>query len=135
MTTPAPVEFLYGVRSGRYDANDDWQPAHVVRFPVTKKTPKRVYYDARQFGSRYEIRFVDRHRLETDGEVRRRSGGYWEPDLTVYLNPPVIEQQQVPDVAGLKAEMAAAHPDRGGTDAAFIAARRRYEQALGREAP
>jgi hypothetical protein len=30
--------------------------------------------------------------------------------------------------------MAAAHPDCGGTDEAFIAARQRYEQARSREA-
>jgi hypothetical protein len=34
--------------------------------------------------------------------------------------------QPLPDIAALKAEMAAAHPDRGGTDAAFIEARKRY---------
>jgi hypothetical protein len=33
------------------------------------------------------------------------------------------------DLAQLKAEMAASHPDRGGTSAAFIAARQRYVAA------
>jgi hypothetical protein len=34
-----------------------------------------------------------------------------------------------PDLPALKAEMAAAHPDRGGSNAAFIEARARYVAA------
>src|ERR1700730_827176 len=34
-----------------------------------------------------------------------------------------------PDLSQLKAEMAAAHPDKDGSSAAFIKARERYEQA------
>jgi len=35
------------------------------------------------------------------------------------------------DVKRLKAEMAAAHPDRGGTNETFAVARRRYVEARG----
>jgi hypothetical protein len=129
------AEFLYGVRPGWYDGNDDWRPAEVVAFRITRKTPRRVYYDAGLLAGRQpQIRFVDRHRLETDGEVTRKSGQWWEPDLTVYLQPPAVWPPAAPGLAVLKAEMAAAHPDRGGTGEAFIAARRRYELALKREA-
>jgi len=133
-TALAPVEFLYGVQPGRYDVNDDWQPAEVVAFRIWKKTPRRVYYVAREWGVDRTVRFVDRHRLETDGEVTRRSGQWWEPDLTVYAQPPQVWPPVERDLAALKAEMAAAHPDRGGSDEAFIAARQRYEKARSREA-
>lgn len=124
---PTPVEFLYGIEAG-HDEGNDWVPTRVVRFRVTKKTPRRIYYLPRDWG-KPEQRFVDRLALERDGEVHRRSAGWWEPDLTVYLHPPVLEEVRQPSVAELKAAMAAAHPDRGGTDEAFIAARHRYEKA------
>lgn len=134
MTAPVPVEFLYGIQSGRYDGNDDWQPAHVIAFPVIRKTPKRIYYDAREWGTRAHVRFVDRQRLEADGEVTRKSGQWYDPDLTLYLRAPQVWPPVNRDLAALKAEMAAAHPDRGGSDAEFIAARQRYETAANREA-
>lgn len=129
MNAPEPVEFLYGIQSGRYDANDDWTDAHVVRFPVTKKTPKRIYYDAREWGTRAHIRFVDRRRIETDGEIRPASRHWWEADSCLHLTEPVISTADTPDLPTLKAAMAAAHPDRGGTHETFIAARQRYENA------
>jgi hypothetical protein len=129
VTTPAPVEFLYGIDSSVSDDSRFYEPPRVVRFRITKKTPRRIYYEAG-----YLVRFVDRRRLEADGEVHRKSAGWWERDATVYLQPPVLEQATAPDLGVLKAAMAAAHPDRGGTHEAFIAARRRYEQAVNREA-
>ncbi|MCG8971775.1 hypothetical protein [Streptomyces sp. CL12-4] len=124
---PAPVEYLYGIEAG-HDEGNEWVPTRVVRFRVTKKTPRRIYYLPREWGQP-EQRFVDRIALERDGEVVRKSAGWWEPDLRVYLNEPVLEEDQRPSLDELKAAMAAAHPDRGGTDEGFIAARRRYERA------
>jgi hypothetical protein len=128
MTAPALVEFVYGIDSTVSDDTRFYRAPHVVKFRVVKKTPKRVYYEIKGW-----TRFVDRHRLETDGKVLRKRGGWWEPDLTVYLNPPAIEQHKAPSLADLWTAMADAHPDRGGTDEAFIAARHRYEQARTRE--
>jgi hypothetical protein len=122
----APVEFLYGIEA-EHGSGPNWVPTRVVKFRVTKKTARRIYYLPREW--RDEQRFVDRLTLERDGQVTRKSGGWWESDLTVYLDPPVIEQTQSPDLIELKAAMAAAHPDRGGTDEAFIAARQRYDRA------
>jgi hypothetical protein len=122
----APVEFLYGIEA-EHGSGPDWVPMRVVKFRVTKKTARRIYYLPHEW--RDEQRFVDRLTLERDGQVTRKSGGWWESDLTVYLDPPVIEQTQSPDLVELKAAMAAAHPDRGGTDEAFIAARQRYDRA------
>jgi len=126
--SPETVEFLYGVDSSVADDDRFYEPPHVVKFRITKKTPKRIYYIPENWGRPVQ-RFVDRVALERDGEVRRRSAGWWEPDATVYLNPPVVEQAKQPDLAELKAAMAAAHPDRGGSDAEFIAARERYQRA------
>lgn len=134
MTAPAPVEFLYGIHPGRHDATGDWRTPQIIAFRVTKKTARRVYYDASQCGSRYGVRFVDRHRLEADGEVTRKSGQWYDPDLTVYLQAPQVWPPVNRDLAALKAEMAAAHPDRGGSDEQFIAARQRYENARSKEA-
>jgi len=127
--TRASVECLYGIQAGRYDANDDWQPAHVVAFPITRKTSRRIYYDSRRWGTRPLIRFIDRQQIETNGRAVRRSAGWYEPDRELHAAPPTVEQVAQPDLSELKAEMAAAHPDRGGSDEAFIAARERYEQA------
>lgn len=128
MTTPAAIEYLYGIDSTVADDSRYYEPPRVVRFRITKKTPRRIYYLPRD-GRPEQQRFVDRAVLERDGEVWRKSAGWWEPDGRVYLKPPVIEQTQKPTLAELKAAMAAAHPDRGGSDAAFIAARQRYEHA------
>ncbi len=130
---PVQVEFLYGIKPGRFDANDDWQAESIVAFRITKKTPKRIYYDAELHGRGPRIRFVDRHRLETDGEITRR-GQWWEPDLRLHVTPPqTLPPQWDLELPRLKAEMAAVHPDRGGTDAEFIAAHARYQNARTKE--
>lgn len=135
MTAPAPVEFLYGIDSSVDDDARFYEAPRIVRFRITKKTPRRIYYVAsRDWESRPRVGFVDRRRIETDGEVYSRNRHWSAPDFHLYLNPPELEQSTKPDLGELKAAMAAAHPDRGGTDAEFIAARRRYEQALSREA-
>jgi len=120
------VEYLYGIEA-EHGSGPGWTPTRVVKFRITKKTPRRIYYLLREW--RDEQRFVDRVALERDGQATRKSGGWWEADLTVYLSPPVLAEAQQPSLAELKAAMAAAHPDRGGTDEAFVAARARYERA------
>lgn len=129
-TDTVPVEFLYGIEPGRYDANDDWQQQRVVAFRITKKTARRIYYDADLLGHRPRIRYIDRQVIEEAGEITRRGGHWWEPDLQLHTQPPqTFPPQWDLNLPRLKAEMAAAHPDRGGTDAEFIAARQRYEHA------
>lgn len=127
--SPAPVEYLYGVDTNAGDDGPARSP-RVVQFRITKKTPKRIYYVRSLWGPRSEIGYVDRQEIETTGQARRKSAGWWEPDFTVYLTPPEITQQPSrPNLDELKAAMAAAHPDRGGSHEGFIAARRRYEEA------
>ncbi|WP_331764450.1 hypothetical protein [Streptomyces anulatus] len=113
-------DYLYEL----WDANWDDGPLgnyKVLRHEITKKTARRIYFVMN--GSRSA--FVDRQRIEADGEIRH---GYTRRLL--HLNPPEIPgQRESPSLPELKQAMADAHPDRGGTDEAFIAARARYERA------
>jgi len=121
MTTPAAIEYLYEL----WDANWDDGPLgnyQILRHPITKKTPKRIYFTLTNGRSG----FVDRQQIEADGEIYH---GYTLRRL--HLTEPEIPTRPKPQsLAELKAAMAAAHPDRGGTDEAFIAARKRYEAAV-----
>ncbi|MGW4030771.1 hypothetical protein ACWEFL_15870 [Streptomyces sp. NPDC004838] len=120
MTTPAPREFLYEL----WDANWDDGPLgnyQTLQHPITKKTAARIYftYCTGRNG------FVDRQRIEADGEIYH---GYTRRRL--HLTPPEIPHQATPpSLEELRKAMADAHPDRGGTNEAFIAARQRYERA------
>jgi hypothetical protein len=120
-------EFLYGV----YGGGEETDPC-VVPYQITKRTPKRVYYVRSDWGDGdVKIGFVNRQELEEKGEVYN-GGVHWSsPDWHLYVVPPELGQRrpEPPDLGELKAAMAAAHPDRGGTDAEFIAARDRYVKA------
>jgi hypothetical protein len=149
------VEYLYtyegcnGDMSECCDCNkmsavDAWN-YHIVKFIIVKKTKKRIFYNRRRmhlierdYERRYSniqdgIGFVDRQKIEQDGEIWSRKG--WQADSHLYLQPPPLpdwrrEGKSEPvDLRKLKAEMTAAHPDKGGSNAAFIAARKRYEEA------
>lgn len=136
-TATAPVEYLYAVIAEHHDGNDNWVPATVVSFRITHRTPKRVFYVRREHGENGPvIGYVDRAVLERDGEVYNRSAGWWGADFHLLAEKPdVLEfvKPQAPTVKQLKAAMAAAHPDRGGTDEEFVAARGRYRRALATE--
>lgn len=116
---PAVIEFLYEV----WDANWDDGPLgnyQIHRHPITKKTSQRIHFT---FMGRPA--FVDRQRIEADGEIYHRRF-----QRLLYLAPPEIPVRAKPaSLPELRQAMAAAHPDRGGTDAEFIAARQRYERA------
>lgn len=122
--TPAVAEFLYEL----WDANWDDGPLgnwEIRRHEITQKTAKRIY-----FTFRHRTAFVDRQRIEADGEIFYRPAA-----RTLYLTEPDIPHQpKPPSLPELRKAMADAHPDRGGTDAAFIAARQRYERARAQEA-
>ena len=132
--TPETIEYLYAI-----DAAEGPSPSRVIRFPIVKKTTKRIYYDVTGWATERTsgVRFVDRETIERDGEIVRRSAaGWWEKDLHLYLSEPAMaDYGQGPDLAELKAAMAASHPDRGGSNEAFIAARERYEMARAAQTP
>ncbi len=115
----AATEYLYEL----WDANWDDGPMgnwRILRHEITKKTAKRIYFHLRG-----RTGFVDRQKIEADGEIYH---GYTMRRL--HLAPPEIPHRpQSLSLAELKQAMADAHPDRGGTDEAFIAARKRYERA------
>lgn len=130
MSAPEPVEFLYGIDSSVADDSRFYEPPHVVRFRITKKTPKRIYYVVSEdWEARTRTGFVDRQRIEADGEIYQRNRHWSARDFHLHLSPPELQQHAKPNLAALRADMAAAHPDRGGSDEAFIAARTRYETA------
>jgi hypothetical protein len=137
-----PIEYLYGHTLGGEDS-----PGSPIRFRITKKTAKRVFYvrdgellDARGEpgrdvqGNDYGIGYVNRQKLEADGSVYNRGVHWCRPDFHLYASFEALMgdrygEPEKPDLAQLKTEMAAAHPDRGGTGTAFIEARARYVAA------
>ncbi|MGC4927256.1 hypothetical protein [Streptomyces sp. DT117] len=140
---PNPIGYLYAIQPGRWDLDDrTWIEGGIVKFPITRKTARRIYY-LRPRGpiahNVWEPGYVDRQELERFGHVRVP---HWfmvsaePPELpdTSLPQPRWHQPAPAPDLKALKAAMAAAHPDRGGSDEAFIAARRRYVQARDRHA-
>ncbi|MFJ6729433.1 hypothetical protein ACIQPQ_31475 [Streptomyces sp. NPDC091281] len=115
------TEYLYEP----WDANWDDGPLgnyRIRKHPITRKTPKRIYF--KRDGRR--LAFVDRVRIEADGEI------FYRPIArTLYLVPPKLPGKAKPSLPELRKAMADAHPDRGGSTAEFIAARKRYEAAKG----
>ncbi|MFH8813092.1 hypothetical protein ACH4GZ_38835 [Streptomyces hygroscopicus] len=128
------IEYLYAI-----DTPEGPSSVRIIRFPIVKKTTKRIYYDVTGWATERTsgVRFVDRETIERDGEiVRRAAAGWWEKDLHLYLSEPDLpDYDHQPSLAELKAAMAAAHPDRGGSNEAFIAARERYEMARAAQTP
>lgn len=124
MTELQPTEYLYELWDSNWDDGPmgNWQ---ILKHEITKKTAKRIYFTYGNGRSGY----VDRQRIEADGEVYH---GYTMRRL--HLAPPEIPHQaKRASLSELKQAMADAHPDRGGTDAEFIAARARYERERARE--
>lgn len=124
------MEYLYAIQAEHYQGDDNrfYVPQQVITFRITRKTPKRIYYVRSE--RRGDIGYIDRQQIEADGEIWRKSAGWWERDARLYLQPPVLEAYApAPDLAELKAAMRAAHPDMGGTHEAFLEAHERYERA------
>ncbi len=150
------VEYLYGYRYHDMDGQGD---GYIFkRFQITKKTAKRIFY--LNAGERIDehdklyvydhgrdmnvrdgrVGFVNRQKLEADGEVYNE-GRHWSSiDYHLYASMQIIRDKfaknearldafAAADLKSLKAAMAAAHPDRGGSNAAFIAARKAYVDA------
>jgi hypothetical protein len=127
-------------------ALDAWN-YHMLKFEIIKKTRQRIYYlrraihvVERDYASGVRdltdegIAYINRQKIEQEGEIwSHKGGGWWEADCRLYLKPPPLpewrREPEMPDLAKLKAAMAAAHPDRGGSNAAFIEARKRYIEA------
>ena len=136
---------LWAIEAGFYDfAARQWVHSRLVRLPIVKRTAKRIFFLRSSEPGEYEQGYVDRQQFEAQGWV-------WSSRYDkIYATPPKVPADEPlipPSFAGsyraatvpadvelkrLKAAMANAHPDRGGTDAEFIAARRRYVEARDR---
>jgi hypothetical protein len=127
------VEYLYAIQAEHWSGDDSrfHVPKQVITFRIIKKTPKRIYYIASEgWEPRRRTGYVDRQRIEAEGEVYSRSLHWSAPDFHLYLEAPELEEYApAPDLAQLKAAMRAAHPDVGGSDEAFREAHERYERA------
>lgn len=125
MSAVTLVEYVY--EKALYETDEghlDWE---VRKYPIVKKTAKRVFFD-RGHG---RTKVIDRAELEQAGSVWIRDlGGYH-----VYANEadaqPNRGETREERVSRLRAEMADAHPDRGGTSETFRAAHARYVRAKG----
>ena len=152
------AEYLYGWSTWFSDI-DSTQHASFKRFRITKKTAKRVFYlrdgeridehgEPIDYGgirdltySDDETGFVDRQKLEQDGRVHNYARHWTARDYELFISleamlaacRPAADDEPTPDLVALKQAMADAHPDRGGSNAAFIAARQAYVAARRRE--
>jgi hypothetical protein len=112
------------------------------KFRITKKTAKRIFYvKEKSYGYEHgEIGFVSRDEVADDWpgptwrelrDLQEKVGWRNAPKVFLKPLPPGFHDRDEPpiDLARLKAEMAAAHPDKGGSSAAFIEARQRYVEA------
>ncbi|WP_042389674.1 hypothetical protein [Streptacidiphilus melanogenes] len=116
---PATIECLYSVHDPNWD--DIFTGYEILRWPITKKTAKQVHVRD-EYG---KTSIFNRQQLEADGYV-------WSPrwHTTLWLKEPAVATSaKKPTLSELKQAMADAHPDRGGSDEAFIAARQKYETA------
>lgn len=121
MSAPVKREFLYELWDRNWDdgALGDYV---VLQHPVTRITARRIYFTY----SNGRRGFVDRQKIEAEGEVYH---GYTRRRL--HLTEPELPSRPQPmSLPELKRQMVDAHPDRGGSDAEFIAARARYTRAL-----
>ncbi|HEX2301556.1 MAG TPA: hypothetical protein VHH34_24145 [Pseudonocardiaceae bacterium] len=126
-TEAGAVEYLYRIFTPEDNLLDDV----VMSMRITKKTPKRIYYLRDELHG--TVGYVDRQELETTGQAFYHNGTgsfiiYAQPPDISGWKPPTPAEQQA-ELSRLRAEMAAAHPDHGGTDQEFIAAHQRYKQA------
>jgi hypothetical protein len=114
-------------------------------FRITKKTTQRIYYmkgDRVYDDDLPDIGFVPRHRVADDwpgptwrelSDLEDRLERRHTPKFFLKPLPPRFHDRQPPtkiNLRKLKAAMAAAHPDRGGSQAEFIKVRAEYEAAL-----
>lgn len=139
---------LYAIEPGYYDhGGRRWVHSKVVRLPIVKKTARRIYYLRSSEPGEFEQGYIDRQHFEAHGWVwsSRYKKIYAQPpkvpDDKPFIPPPFdptpYRAATTPDpgeLKRLKAAMADAHPDRGGTSEAFIAARERYLRARRRVA-
>ena len=146
------VEYLYSGEWSDDELLDSKRFLSLRRFQITKRTAKRIYYlrkaePINEHGEPIDygnirsttdwddnIGFIDRANLEAEGHLY--SSHTWHPDWHLHASLAGLladlrrhEPTETVDLGALKAAMAAAHPDKGGSSAAFIEARAKYVTA------
>ena len=129
-------DYLYAIRRTdreTYKRIGEVVDGQLVRFPITKRTDKRVHFLAYRLGDLLGHGHADAAQLARDGEAHVIGQG-WPADYnnTFYATREAAEAIAHGDIKQLRRQMANVHPDRGGTAEQFMAARRRYERALRR---
>jgi hypothetical protein len=145
--SPVVGDHLYTLWYGcsDYCPNVGWAPAHdphhqcheVRSHPITKVTPKRIYFRFNGTAQQRErVYFIERARFKIDHlddptlealngtRALHRSVYHHGVRELLHLRPPMIPGR--PNLLELRRAMAAAHPDRGGSLEAFQLARARY---------
>ncbi|WP_042400334.1 hypothetical protein [Streptacidiphilus carbonis] len=135
---------LYAVERGYYDHGAcHWVHSRIVRLPVTKTTPRRIYFLRSSEPGEYERGYIDRQDFEARGWVysSRYNKIYAKPpelpNDKPFIPPPFRSEYPYAPVSELelkrlKIAMRDAHPDKGGSSEAFIKARAEYEHARDR---
>lgn len=134
---------LWAIEAGFYDyGTRQWVRSRLVRLPIVKKTAKRIYFLRSSEPGEFEQGYIDRQHFEAHGWV-------WSSRYDkIHAHPPEVPEDKpfipppfdpasyrtasvpsVDELKRLKAAMRAAHPDLGGSDEAFIAARKQYVEA------
>jgi hypothetical protein len=109
-------------------------------FRITKKTTKRIFYVKEIYCDEPQVGFVPRYRVADDWpgpswrelrDLEDKVGWRNVPRFFLKPRPPGFDREPLPkiDLHKLKAEMAAAHPDKGGSNEAIREARARYVEA------
>lgn len=107
MTDPGtPTEYLYAVDHCRGSLDcftaylghpatpEEHWAGHLTRFRITRRTPKRIYYVQGENPAQTRVAYVDRQKIEADGEVTR--GRYYAPDHHLYLTEPPMPEWFAP---------------------------------------
>jgi hypothetical protein len=149
----AAVEYLY---AHEYCWNDGYRCTcadlvgeekvdyHAYQFQVIRKSRQRIYYSKKPQPVRpdryltgyrdlsdYGTGYLDRQKIEAEGSIWDHGGRHRLYLTRQHLLDDCLQHaaSTTPDLHELKAAMAAAHPDHGGSNQAFIAARARHVAA------
>lgn len=135
---PAVIEYLYGAEHYWPEPRTAWPASRIIAFRIVRKTPKRIHYIRHQDGAAVSYGSADRHAIETIGVTPGHPARPGDPDRWLYATRAHAETATGSgpppppggDLRELRRDMAAAHPDRGGTPETFQDAAQRYQAAL-----
>jgi hypothetical protein len=127
--------------TAHHDAEDQFYAAcreiehrigHAVYEVIGRRSVEERQYAHRAERARKNVRQNEKRRAERAAirEAKLATGQRWNQQWAARRKAEA--ERPAKELAALKTAMAAAHPDRGGTNEAFIAARKRYVAAKAR---